>query len=121
MPVFPIDQVDKLRDQILTGLRSVHRYQKMASLTFDQLLFKNHPYQYPEDGYPETIKAIQQADLVQFHKTNYGPKGMVIVIVGSVEPMEMLEKIQKYFGDWSTHHKLKRRNCPLCRPFRNSE
>jgi len=101
MPVFPIDQVDKLRDQILTGLAiRAQDTREMASLTFDQLLFKNHPYQYPEDGYPETIKAIQQADLVQFHKTNYGPKGMVIVIVGSVEPMEMLEKIQKYFGDW---------------------
>jgi zinc protease len=101
MPVFPIDQVDKLRDQILTGLAiRAQDTREMASLTFDQLLFKNHPYQYPEDGYPETIKAIQQADLVQFHKTNYGPKGMVIVIVGSVEPMEMLEEIQKYFGDW---------------------
>jgi zinc protease len=101
MPVFPIDQVDKLRDQILTGLAiRAQDTRDMASLTFDQLLFKNHPYQYPEDGYPETISAIQQADLVQFHKTNYGPKGMVIVIVGSVEPMEMLEKIQKYFGDW---------------------
>jgi zinc protease len=101
MPVFPVDQVDKLRDQILTGLAiRAQDTRDMASLTFDQLLFKNHPYQYPEDGYPETINAIQQADLVQFHKTNYGPKGMVIVIVGSVEPMEMLEKIQKYFGDW---------------------
>jgi len=29
---------------------------EMASMTFDRLIFGEHPYARPDDGYPETIK-----------------------------------------------------------------
>ncbi len=100
-PVFPGEQVERLRSQLLTSLaiRAQDTYQ-MAALTFDQVIYKNHPYSRPEDGYPETIMAISKDDLVEFHRQNYGPRGMVITVVGAVEPSEVVAKISHYFGDW---------------------
>lgn len=100
-PVFPDDQVEKLRAQFLTSLaiRAQDTHQ-MAALTFDQVVYNNHPYSRPEDGYPETIMAISRDDLFEFHRTNYGPRGMVIAVVGAVEPQEVVAKVTDYLGDW---------------------
>ena len=58
-PTFPMDQVEKLRAQMLTSLaiRSQDT-SDMASLTFDELLFDGHPYSRADEGWPETVQAI---------------------------------------------------------------
>jgi len=100
-PTFPGEQVEKLRAQLLTGLAiRAQDTADMAALTFDQIVFANHPYGRPEDGYPETIRAIRGEDLADFHRRFYGPRGMVIAIVGAVEPQEAVEQVQRALGDW---------------------
>lgn len=100
-PVFPEDQVEKLRAQLLTGLAiRAQDTAEMASMTFDRLLYPGHPYSRPDDGFPETIQAIQRQDLIDFHDRHYGPQGMVIVIVGAVEPGYAVEKVAGVLGDW---------------------
>ena len=101
LPAFPIEQVEKLRAQLLTGLAiRAQDTAEMAALTFDQIVFAGHPYGRPEDGFPETIQAIRRQDLVDFHRRYYGPRGMVIAIVGAVEPQEAIEQMQRVLGDW---------------------
>ena len=100
-PVFPADQVERLRAQLLTGLAiRAQDTGEMASLAFDQMVYAGHPYSRPEDGYPETIQAITQADLVEFHRRHYGPRGLVIAVVGGVEPAQAVEKVARALGDW---------------------
>ena len=78
-PAFPGQQVMRLRAQLLTRLAiRAQDTREMASLTFDQIVYQNHPYSRPEDGYPETVQNIAREDLVAFHQKNYGPGGMVI-------------------------------------------
>ncbi|MBU2610565.1 MAG: insulinase family protein [Chloroflexi bacterium] len=101
-PAFPSEQVEKLRAQLLTGLAiRAQDTADMAALTFDQILFAGHPYGRPEDGFPETIQAIRRQDLVDFHRQYYGPRGMVIAIVGAVEPQGAMEQVQRVLGDWN--------------------
>ncbi|MDO9348337.1 MAG: pitrilysin family protein [Anaerolineales bacterium] len=101
-PAFPSGQVEKLRAQLLTGLAiRAQDTADMAALTFDQILFAGHPYGRPEDGFPETIQAIRRQDLVDFHRQSYGPRGMVIAIVGAVEPQGAMEQVQRVLGDWN--------------------
>ena len=60
-PVFPAEQIERLRAQFLTSLaQRAQDTAEMASITFDQIVFKGHPYARPEDGWPETIRAIQR-------------------------------------------------------------
>ncbi len=100
-PTFPELYVERLRAQILTGLAIRNQdTADMASLEFDRLVFPGHPYGQPEDGYPETIRSISRADLVDYHHRHYGPQDMVITVVGAVTPEQVLEEATRTFGDW---------------------
>jgi zinc protease len=91
-PAFPLDQVERLRSQLLAGLAiRAQDTGEMASMAFDQIVYANHPYQRPIDGYPETIQAITQEDLAAFHRKHYGPEGMVLAVVGAVDPDRAVE------------------------------
>lgn len=101
MPVFPKAEMEKLRAQLLTSLAiRAEDTGDMASMTFDQILFKDHPYSRPEDGYPETIQKITRKDLVKFHREHYGPRGMVIAVVGGVKPEEAVRLVKRALGNW---------------------
>lgn len=101
-PTFPSDQIEKLRARMLTGLAiRAQDTGEMASLTLDQILYPGHPYSRPADGYPNTVQAITQDDLAAFHRSCYGPRGMVIAVVGAVEPGQAVEKVTQALGDWS--------------------
>ena len=101
-PAFPADQMERLRAQLLTGLAiRAQDTGDMASLAFDSLVFADHPYSRPEDGYPETVQAIQLSDLAEYHRVHYGPRGMVIVVVGAVAPQDAVEMVARSLGDWS--------------------
>jgi zinc protease len=101
-PSFPSEQVERLRAQLLTGLAiRAQDTGDMASLTFDQILYRNHPYRNPEDGYPETVQEITRDDIANFHRRHYGPRGMVITIVGGIDPQKAVEKVSNVLEDWN--------------------
>jgi zinc protease len=100
-PIFPPEQIELLRARLLTSLAiRAQDTREMSAMTFDQIVYPGHPYARPEDGYPETIQAITREDLVEFHRLHYGPQGMVISIVGAVEPGEVIDKVERLLGDW---------------------
>jgi zinc protease len=101
-PVFPADEVEKLRGEILTDLAErVHDTRRMANLTFQELAYPDgHPYGYSLSGYPETIRGLSRDDLVDFYNGGYGAQGMVIVVVGAVAPEDVRQQIEDIFGDW---------------------
>lgn len=100
-PVFPGQQVARLKAQLLTGLAIRSQDTRaMASLTFDRIVYKNHPYSRPEDGFPETVEQIHREDLIAFHSQSYGPKGMVIAVVGAVDPVDAVQWVRAALGNW---------------------
>ncbi len=100
-PTFPSEHVERLRAQLLTHLAiRAQDTAEMASLLFDKLVYDQHPYSRPEDGYPETIQAIRREHLVAFHQRHYGPRGMVIAITGGIEPQAAIEMTQRIFENW---------------------
>ena len=100
-PTFPAREVEKLRQNLLTGLNiRAQDTADMADLLFDSVLYRGHPYSRPEDGHPRTIKAIRRPDLVHFHHSTFGPKGMVIAVVGAVEPKRAAAVVRRTLGMW---------------------
>ena len=100
-PVFPKNEIEKLRAQILTGLAIREQdTSDMAAMAFDRLLFDGHPYSRPSDGFVETIQSITQKDLVNFHRDHYGPRGMVIAIVGAIDPKKAVAAVERVLGGW---------------------
>jgi zinc protease len=76
----------------------------MADLTFDEILYRGHPYARSEDGNPITIKAITRADLVKFHQRTFGPSRMTVAIVGAVEPKRAVDLVNRALGAWKNPH-----------------
>lgn len=101
-PTFPKDEMERLRTQLLTGLalRSQDT-SDMADLLFEQFLYADHPYGKPSDGYPETIQSITRKDLENFHRLHFGPRGMVLAIVGAIHPKKAVEAVEKALGGWT--------------------
>ena len=100
-PVFPDEQLKKLKARMLAALAIRNQdTSDLSSMNFDRLLFDGHPYGRPVDGHPEMVQLINREDLLDFYSRHYGPRGMVIVVVGAVEPQKVLESVERFLGDW---------------------
>ncbi len=120
-PSFPEQYFDRLKNQLLTGLAiRAQDTTDMASITFDKLLFPNHPYGSPEDGYVETVTAITRQDLIDFHAHHYGPGNMVLVVVGAVEPETVFDLFEKKLGGWNNPQLAVAPKIPSIKPPQNS-
>lgn len=101
-PAFADEQVERLRGQLVTALKirdQDTRY--VADRLFRELAYPaRHPYAVQPDGTLETVTAITREQLVEFHRRHYGPRGMVIVIVGAVDAEQAIQLVGDYFGDW---------------------
>ncbi|MBP9041149.1 MAG: insulinase family protein, partial [Anaerolineaceae bacterium] len=116
-PTFPKPQMDRLKAQILTGLAiRAQDTAEMAALEFDKLLFPEHPYGRPEDGYVETVSNIDRSDVVKFHNNHYRPANMVIVVVGAVEAEKVIELVESLFGDWIAQPTIPSPDLPKIQP-----
>lgn len=54
------------------------------------------------------LKSIELSELKDWYKTWYAPNNATLVIVGDVEPQEVLTQVKRYFGDLPTSKLPKR-------------
>jgi zinc protease len=101
-PVFPATEVEKVRGQIITGLREVeNNTHALADREFRTLLYgRAHPYGRSADGYLETIPGITRETMINFHQSYYRPNVMIIVVVGDLETTAVIEGLGRALGDW---------------------
>jgi zinc protease len=112
-PTFPVEEVDKLQGQIYTALqRRAHDTRRMAQLTFDALLYPDHPYGRSVQGYEETIAGLNRDHLAGYHREHYSPEGMVIAVVGAVSANAVIDTVQSALGDWQTPNAAPNRTIP---------
>lgn len=112
-PIFPADQVDRLRGEKLTGLTMRDQDTgSVAQLTFDELAYPDHPYRFPSDGYRETVAPLKAAALKSFHRRGYGPQGAVVAVVGAVDPRAAVGAVEKHLGGWSGGPRARRPKIP---------
>lgn len=92
----------------------------MASMVFDEILYKGHPYSRPEDGNPETVKKITRDDLVKFHHGHFGPRGMVIAVVGAVKAEEAVRQVKRALGGWQVKGQKEAGELPSLKPMKKT-
>jgi zinc protease len=121
-PTFPTAQIERLRAQLLTGLAiRAQDTADMSDLVFNEMLFEGHPFARPEDGWPHTIQSITHRDLQEFHRRTFGPRGMVIAVVGAVEPKRAVDFVQRALGDWKNPEQAERGEIPDQKPPRKTK
>lgn len=100
-PTFPKKPVNKIRDQLLTGLAlRAQSTEDQAAMAFDAAVYSDHPYARPDEGYIHTVRGLHPRNMQDFHHQHYGPQQARLTIVGGIEPLLAVEKVQAALGDW---------------------
>lgn len=103
VPVFPEDELERVRQQTLTGLREQDDDTgAMAGRALRELLYpEGHPYRLRLAGEIETISTFTRGDLSDYHRGSFGPSVTTIAIVGGIVSLERaIETVQRILGDW---------------------
>ncbi len=66
---------------------------------FMAMAFSNSPYKNPIIGWPADIANYTIDDLKTWYQRWYAPNNATLVVVGDVQPEQVFELAQKYFGD----------------------
>jgi len=102
-PIFPRKELKKMKAQLLGSLqRKKDRPGYLADKAFRNRLFGLHPYGRQVEGLPETIRKVNQRDLVNFHRNRYGMKGAIFVFVGDITITRARNEVLDHFRDWKT-------------------
>lgn len=101
-PTFPEAQVERLRGERITWLRYQQNdsRRQVARLFRENLYPSEHPYFYSPRGTLDTLPTLTIDDMRAFHARHYGPRGMVLCVVGAVQARDVLDLVYEYMGDW---------------------
>ncbi|MBA3910684.1 MAG: peptidase M16 [Rhodobacter sp.] len=99
-PRFDQDAVDRVREQVLSILRSDEKDpDAIASNTFNALAFGDHPYGSPSDGTIDTVTALTRDDIVAAHKGALARDRIYVAAAGDITAAELGPLLDRLLGD----------------------
>ncbi|HEX8969000.1 MAG TPA: pitrilysin family protein [Chloroflexota bacterium] len=103
-PVFPADELDRLKGQVLTDLKEIEDNTRVVSeRTWRELAYPaSHPYHRLTVGTADSVSAATREALSAFHQAWYGPNQTTLIVVGDVTHDEALGAAETSLGDWLT-------------------
>jgi zinc protease len=99
-PAFEAGKLERAKRQALESIR--RRNDNPAGVTarqFRKLLYgADHPF--GRESTTATVSRISREDLVNFHRTFFSSRELMLAVSGDFEKQEMLTALQEVFGDW---------------------
>src|SRR5205085_11887267 len=103
-PTFKQEEIDRLRKQSLDGLRvALQQPGSVASYVIGRVVYGDGEYGHAVGGTPETLPAIQRADIVKLYQTYYRPDNAALIFSGNVTLEKGKEYAEKFFGAWKVN------------------
>jgi zinc protease len=100
-PAFADAEIERWRRQSLSSLQVAYRDPEyLRDIVGQRLAYGNHPYAYPTDGFPSTVKSLTRDDVTAFHRQRYTPSGSYVAVAGDITPARATELVGKHFGAW---------------------
>ena len=65
---------------------------------FNEVAFPGHPYGRPVIGWMRDLEKLEVDDLKKWYQRYYSPANAVLVVVGDVDPSEVIAMAKKYYG-----------------------
>ena len=99
-PSFDQVAVDRVREQVLSNLRSNAKDPgTIASEKFDALTFGDHPYATNGDGTIETVTKLTRDDVVAAHKAALARDRVFVAAAGDITAEELGKLLDRVLGD----------------------
>jgi predicted Zn-dependent peptidase len=103
-PAFSESEFKRLRDlQLNTIKREGTQPFSMAMRALPKYLYgPGHAYSNPltGTGYVETVSSLTREDVVKFYDTWFKPNNATLVVVGDIEMKDLVNGLEKRFGQW---------------------
>jgi zinc protease len=98
-PAFAEEDIKRVREQILTGLRESGTLPESALESLqDKAIYTGHPYANEVVGTVATVSAITAADIRAYHKSIMETSRLLFVVVGDIDPEVLKTRIASTFG-----------------------
>jgi zinc protease len=98
-PRFDSDAVERVRAQIVSGLRRESTNpNNISSKLWWHTAFPNHPYGRPSGGTLESMPLIQAEDLRTYHRRNLARDNLKIAVVGDIDAGSLGAVLDRVFG-----------------------
>lgn len=84
-PTFPRDVLEREKVRLIGALKEADTQPgTLASLAFQRLVYRDHPYALRSSGEVATVGKLSRADLVEFYRRHYAAKYAVVAMIGDV-------------------------------------
>jgi zinc protease len=105
--VFAQKNLEKERRQILSLLDSDEDNLPLIAFNlFHEMVYGSHPYHRPQKGYKDAVQMLTQSDILEYYNIYFVPNNSILAIVGDVAPAEVIQQVQRYFGEWKQRELL---------------
>ncbi len=85
-PDFPNDALEREKKQFLMAIMQANDSpDELATQTFFQNLYQNHPYAHPVNGTETSIQKISRQDIIRFYKEYYLANNATLIFVGAID------------------------------------
>ena len=100
-PTFKQEEIDRLKNQTLDGLRVALRQPgALTQFVLTRALFGDAPYGHSHTGTMESVQAIKRDDIVKLYQTYYVPENAALILSGNVTLEQGRKYAEQFFGDW---------------------
>lgn len=97
-----IDDAELLKEREVVAeerrMRTDDNPRSLLRESMNAMAFMNSPYHHPVIGWMNDINNYDPEDLREWYQMWYAPNNATVVVVGDVEPDEVYQLAQKYFG-----------------------
>jgi zinc protease len=98
-PTFPQAEIERLRRQrIAEILRRRQDPGALADDRFQREIYGGTVYAQPLHGSEETLARLDRDALLGFYRSHYGFDGSTLIVVGDLDPEQLLREIEATFG-----------------------
>ena len=101
-PIFPEQYLDVLWHRMVGGYEMDTDWtEDLAYKYFNEVLWdKNHPYGRPEFMVSDYDRKITRDDMLDFYNHYFGPKNMILSLVGGINAQKTMDFCEELFGSW---------------------
>jgi predicted Zn-dependent peptidase len=104
--IFEAEEIEKEKGVIIEELNMYEDIpQRKVADKFTELLYGDQPAGWDVGGRKEVIRTLKRDDFVDYRKNHYVASATTVVVAGSVNEKDALEKIKKAFEGMSTGEK----------------
>lgn len=98
-PAFAADDVSRIKQQVLTGLREQETSPDNAlDALQDRVIFAGHPYANEASGTIATVTSFTPEQLKAYHHNAMQTSKLLLVVVGDVNPTDLKARVESSFG-----------------------